>query len=358
MENNNIKKVRGIESLISTCRDVLDVSTPVLIGEAGTGKTYTIKENLAKDYDITIVKRMSGMTDELMLGIPNVDFEDNSFEFAKASFINTIKKNKDKKILLVLDEINRTRENLRPALFELTERMIDGEFYQNLHVIFAVNHGDNFDTNWDIFGDKALMSRMFLLEFTPNRNDIVEHFEKNGYNDVVLKIANRIDEFIDSKTTEEDEQTSNFRSWKKLSHVFNKHKVKTPREAASIGQRYTRYFFNKKMASRISNIISTMIRAEASVNIREVIKGTQEIPSEHKFEVLMSTKEFALNKDNVQFCLENQDGLLKILSSKKEVLVGWLQEAKKINLYTKSQLLGFVRSLDSETKRLLLEVLK
>ena len=351
-----IKKVSSMEKLRKEIEVLAPVATPILIGESGTGKTATMNE-IARDYDVVIAKRMSGMTDELMLGIPIPNVDDMSFYFAKTDFIKKIQENKDKKTLLFLDELNRTKEQLRPALFELFERRIDGEYFPNLHVVCALNHGDNFETNWDIFADKALMSRAIFLEFSLSRDNVINYMEKNYYNPLIIKMVSRLDTLTDSVTTEESEQTSSYRSWEKLNRVFSANNVQNVRQAIEKSMEYTPYFFNNKIAITISNVLATMLRTESTVSIRDIITGNTKISKEEEFEILLATKEFAIERANRDFCMENQRNLIEILSIKKEILIGFIQEISKKETYTKTEISSFIKILDKSSKKLLIEIL-
>lgn len=353
---NKVKRIIGKNNLKKICGDVLDVATLVVIGDAGTGKSTVIRE-LGKDYDVFIERRMSGMTDELMLGIPSLTGD--TFTFAKCDFIKQIKETpKEKRILLFIDEINRTKEQLRPALFELFERRIDSESYPNLHLITAINHGDDFETNWDIASDKALLSRMFLSEYSPDRNDVITYMEKNQYNKILLRAIGRLDSLTDKKVKEETEQSTNYRSWEKINNIFNKNNVENITQAIEVFGNYGEYCMNNVMLLKMTNVLSSMLRAETSVNIREIICGKEEIPQDNQFECLLAAKDFCLDDKNVEFCLENRESMLKVLSIKKEIVVSFIQEAKRKSLFNKTQLIHMIKNLDEKSKNILIKMMK
>jgi hypothetical protein len=353
-------QVRSFEKLEKVLLDNIAATTPVICGSAGIGKSVFVEKFGKEKYDMIITKRLSGITDEMLVGIPEMSLCKTFFSFIKMDFVAQIQRNKDKKILLFLDELNRTPERLRPALFSLLEKNIEGEYYPNLHIISAINLGDQFENNWDVGADKALLSRMVLVDFHPDRKYSMEYMEKSGYNKILINILSRLDKLFNEELGESPtEQTTNGRTWFKLNNAFEVNEVKDIKKASEIILDYGLGYMNKVVYHKLSNIAQQMIRAESSIDIPKILKeGILPKKDVSEFELLLSISDYVSDKDNQTISLLYLDNAVSLLSTKKEVLVNTLQKMYAREILQPQIFSGVVRNLDKESKSVLLKILQ
>lgn len=348
----------GKQQLFKILDDLLDITTPVINSESGLGKTTILKEyGSEKNYDIVITVRLSGILPDIFVGIPEKSKDGKSFDFLKLGFIKKIVQNPDKKILLFIDEINRANENIKSNLFALFEKNIDEVVYPNLHVVCAINIGDNYET-WSLANDKALLSRVTNITYNPIKADAWEYFDRHNYNEVLLRILARIERLTDDNTQEEYEQQSSFRSLSKLNHVFITNNVKTPTEASKVIDRYGLAMFNRKIYAELNNTVSSMIRLEESISLTEIIKTGKIKDSNKEFEILMALKDYCLDSTNKETVLKYFGNIASLLQNKKEFVVSFIQEAKKKNKFTGAELVKFIGFLSQESKNVLKDILR
>lgn len=353
-------QARSFSKLEKVLLDNVAATTPVITGAAGIGKSVFVERFGEERYDMVITKRLSGITDEMLVGIPEMSLCKTFFSFIKMDFIAQIQKNKDKKILLFLDELNRTPERLRPALFSLLEKNIEGEYYPNLHIVSAINLGDQFENSWDIGADKALLSRMVLIEFHPDREYSMEYMENKKYNKILINILSRLDKLFNEDLGESPtEQTTNGRTWQKLNNAFASNEVKDVKRASEIILDYGLGYMNKSTYHELCNIAQLMIRAKNSINIQKVLKEGQ-IPKTDvsEFELLLSISDYVSDKDNEEVTLKYLDNAVSLLNTKKEVLVNTLQKMYTREILKPQLFSGVVRNLDKKSKAVLLKILQ
>ncbi len=321
-------KAYSIKDLTKILQDTVGCTVPVISAPAGTGKTTLVRPfGETNGYERIIIKRMSGITDEIFVGIPNR--VGNHFEFLKMSFIKDIQEHKEEKILLVLDEINRTPERLRPVLFSLFEKLIEDEYYPNLDIICCINDGDDYALNWDIREDAALYSRMMVIEYLPNHVDAIDFMIKNNYNKVYVDALSRVAKIISFKRTEEKEQTTNYRSHAKMNHILQKNNSTEIKDVSRIVHEYGLSVMNKEIYSTVTNTLQQMIRTLTTYNIKEIIiKG--EMPKTDNFEIQLAIKDFVTDIQNTKFTNEHIANIVSLLKTNKEILVSAIKGMLKI----------------------------
>ncbi len=321
-------KAYSIKDLTKILQDTVGCTVPVISAPAGTGKTTMVRPfGEQNGYDRIIIKRMSGITDEIFVGIPNR--VGNHFEFLKMSFIKDIQEHKGEKILLVLDEINRTPERLRPVLFSLFEKLIEDEYYPLLDIICCINDGDDYALNWDIREDAALYSRIMVIEYSPNHVDAIEFMIRNNYNKIYVDALSRVNKLISFKRTEEKEQTTNYRSHAKINHILQRNRATDIKDVSRIVHEYGLSVMNKEIYSMVTNTLQQMIRTLTTYDIREIIINA-EMPKTDNFEILLAIKDFATDVQNAQFITEHIENVIKLLKTNKEILITAIKGMTKI----------------------------
>lgn len=351
VNTRNMIKVRGHEDLVRTLDDLLDITVPILAGDSGTGKSQSmIYIEESGKYDLVITRRMSGMTDEIVQGIPKLGT--NDFKFIKMDFLATIQQNPDKKILLFLDEITRTPDRLRPALFELFERRIEGVFYPNLHIVSAINVGEDFENGWDIAGDKALLSRITLIDYQVSKQ---EHIDKAKYyfkfNPIITDIMERIDVLADNDTKEEFEQASTLRSWAKLNNACKN--ITDILEINKKIQKYVYSFFNDSHSRKISIIAQDMIRAKKSLDVMQILAGHPKPAEFSDLELCLYVKEWITKQEDFDYH-KYMKQIFTVLKQRKDVLISFISDVLQSE---KTDLLAFdgvLTMLNEQEQKLIL----
>ena len=155
--------------------------TPILLGEPGIGKTATAND-LARKYKTKVftlqINQIDTPTD--LLGIRPRKEEDGRVvqgtypHVEIASAIQYAKKNPDKPVFLVLDEINRTRPSVTSACLTLiTARKIgEDRLPDNIKLIATGNDKGNINAL-----DDASVTRMVLYKVEPDLNTFFSHVQ-------------------------------------------------------------------------------------------------------------------------------------------------------------------------------------
>lgn len=346
--------VKNHKELVEIIKVLSPVTVPILVGEAGIGKSQAIEYiKETTDYDAVIVKRMAGITDEILVGIPEPNSDKTEFGFIKMDFVAYIQQNPTKKILLMLDEINRTPTRLRPTLFELFERRIDSKHYPNLSVVCAINLGTNYETEWDITEDKALLSRVTLINYEIEKAELLDRARNYfNFNSILCDIMYRVEPLIDNETKLEEEQTTNMRSWTKLNAVIQEND--TISEISYKINKYSRAFFNDNICRKLQIVAQDMIRARKEIDYNEVIR----------------TKKFPVGISDLEGCLFIKEETLKnidpdkinivmeILSKRKDVMISFIQQAGKRLFSSKIDVIALFSYLSKEEIDLVKEMAK
>lgn len=353
MSTMNVYSKKQLKEVIN---NVIGITVPVVSSPAGLGKTVMMEE-LAKEmgYEIFIPKRMSGITDEIFVGIP--EKVGDHFEFLKMGFIQKIVENPEKKTLLFLDEINRTPERLRPILFSLLERIIEDKMYPNLHIICAVNLGDSYSLNWEMGEDKALLSRMMIIEYKPDRESFFEYLDKNNYNRFLVDALGRLAKLYDYDTSNDElEQSTNYRTWAKIDHIFKKTNVTDIESASKQFHIYGGCLMTLASYAELQNVFQQMIRLNKAINILEVIQKGK-MPKDNQFEISLAIKDFALNSANKHIVMENLANVMNLLATQKDNLIDFMQAAKRLEIFDKASLSKAISLLTPEAKKVLQKIL-
>ena len=150
-------------------------TAPVILGDAGIGKSSFIKALAEKDLDtkcfVLKVNALAGRED--LSGQRLIPLNDAKTEYAMKFFpqlkimeaVQYAKDNKDKDVLLFLDELNRTTPDVMSAVFQfITEREVgDIALPDNVKIIAAGN-----DTGNVTAPDDAAVNRFIVLRAIPD----------------------------------------------------------------------------------------------------------------------------------------------------------------------------------------------
>lgn len=161
---------------------------PFIHGKAGIGKTEIV-EQLAKEYNKKLViLNLSHQEEGDLIGIPEKIKKDNNVItiWSEPEWLGI---NKDKEVILFLDEMDRAPKNiLNVTLTLLREYRIHTHYIpKNWKIIAAGNSGFN-DDFYDVQElDNALKTRFIHLFYELTTNEWLEWAKKNNIHPLIIK---------------------------------------------------------------------------------------------------------------------------------------------------------------------------
>jgi hypothetical protein len=157
--------------------------TPNLMGIKGVGKTETIKQYAKENGYRLVVLHLGEMNDPGdLLGLTDFMVDDEGNKFSVFHKHKWWPKNKDEKVIIFLDEINRTTPLLTQAVFSLTGAWaLNGDYLnpETQHVVAAQNPPTSDYVVADM-SDDAWNDRMCYLKFEPSVGEWTEHMISTG----------------------------------------------------------------------------------------------------------------------------------------------------------------------------------
>jgi len=214
---------------------------PLLIGESGIGKTALIKK-LCKDkgyYNITIDGNM--LKEGEIGGLPTIEeyktFIDGREILKKRTVYAThtklqeiddvIKKDKDKIILLFIDEINRCEHTVQQELMNIIlNREINGyKLPYNVKVVAAMNPSNKYDeyreSNYQVVDmDPAQEDRFVWVELECDVKSWLSWGMENNYiHEDILNFISSFPEYLHTPYSDETIKATP-RSWERISKAY------------------------------------------------------------------------------------------------------------------------------------------
>lgn len=161
--------------------------TPLLVGQAGTGKTESVYQYAAENgYEVVPVRLGQASDAGDLLGLADfreVNGEKVATNFFPPNFLYRMQKNPEGKYIFFLDEINRCPKDLIQFVFQLVyegEISLNG-FKLNEHsfVIAAMNPPTE---DYDVldFQDEAFADRFCHIKFEPTVKEWLEYTKNKG----------------------------------------------------------------------------------------------------------------------------------------------------------------------------------
>jgi GTPase SAR1 family protein len=206
-------------------------ATLLVCGEAGGGKT-SITEQLCKraGFD-TRMLRLSQIDPTDLAGIPYLS-EDKNFDgnrlarFAQPALLP----NWDEKCVIILDEPNRGRAEVKQAAFQMMEGRgtISWKFNPDKHRIIALMNPANAQYHVDMM-DPAMVNRCVLMHFKPELKEFLEYGYAVGIDERILQFLQYEPENLSviSETVDQDVSWATQRSWHRLSQSTCGRKLST-----------------------------------------------------------------------------------------------------------------------------------
>ena len=211
MRINEVKEV--LKRLVAINESVL------LVGHAGVGKTSLVKQ-VAKELNRemkTVI--LSTLEPGDLLGVPHI--VDAHTVYERPSWLPDETENG---IILFLDELNRAPTYVLQTILQLVleHRVGPHRLPEDMAIIAAINP-DTEDYTVTTITDRALLSRFIIIPVQNSPSDLIEYFQKKGY-DMRLAMAaikglDKIGKF--QETFPLPSQDPNPRSFEKAIRVYN-----------------------------------------------------------------------------------------------------------------------------------------
>lgn len=193
----------------------------LLMGPAGIGKSALVRE-IADDLEYEFIDlRLSELEPSDLVGLPYLEKDEETGE--------TITKYGQPwwwpthgNVVLFLDEMDRTREDMQPIAMQLSlDRRAGGRTLPEGVIIFAACNGEKYMTSSI---DQALVSRFAVVELAPSAEEWLKWAGDNGVNDAVVSFIRADKGNLD--TPEQligvpNQPVPNRRSWSDLGYALN-----------------------------------------------------------------------------------------------------------------------------------------
>lgn len=234
-------KVVEVSVNFKTFREILmnELNTPeggipatlLVCGEAGGGKT-SITEQLCKaaGYD-TRMLRLSQIDPTDLAGVPYLSDEVNKDGCRVTKFAQpALLPGWDEKCVIILDEPNRGRAEVKQAAFQMMEGRgtISWRFNPDKHRIVALMNPANAQYHVDMM-DPAMVNRCVLMHFKPELKEFLEYGYTVGIDERILQFLQYEPENLSVITDNPDQDISwaTQRSWHRLSQSTTGRKLST-----------------------------------------------------------------------------------------------------------------------------------
>ena len=185
---------------------------PLLIGEAGIGKTAMIRD-IADELKLKLVDLpVQLMNPEDLLGLPVV--KDGKTEFTKPTWFP------DGPAVIFLDEINRASNRIRGALLKLLyEKTVAGAPLPQGTLMAAAMNPATDDYNVDDLDDAAFLSRMIPINMGVDVKDWIEYMTAKNGHPAVIGFIKAYPEWILGGSNDPLPRP-NPRTWEKISNIM------------------------------------------------------------------------------------------------------------------------------------------
>ncbi len=191
---------------------------PLLIGEAGIGKT-TIIHDIANEAGRRVIEiPLQVMDAEDFIGMVH-ETPDGKFDFLLPKWFPT---NAKEKVIIFLDEINRSTRRVRGALLKLVlEHQLNGhKLPKDTWIAAAMNPAtDDYDVEELI--DQAFLSRFIRIDIKADADDWLRWARKHGINKYVINFIRENRQWMIAKPSEDGNVATNPRTWEKVSTLLN-----------------------------------------------------------------------------------------------------------------------------------------
>jgi hypothetical protein len=251
-------------------RDILK-NTPaeqniMLVGAHGIGKSQILKHYYEKEKKLPLISFFLGQMSDPgdLIGLMHKNEKTGHSEFMPPYWWP----DKNKPVVLFLDELNRARPEILQSVMDLTlNRTLAGKSLpEGSIVISAINYGDEYQIT-DL--DPSLVSRFNIYEFVPTPEDWIVWANEVNIDPRVIHFIQKYPLFLDgnnefspAKDVIELEKTPDRRAWERVSNLI--------KDVKQIDDRYV-------------TIIAGIVGVAASVNFK---KSIQEISTLNPEKVL------------------------------------------------------------------------
>lgn len=231
------------EVLLSVELVIKSDEVPLIIGESGIGKTALVKEIANKNGYYCIVIDGNMLKEGEIGGLPTVEeyyTYENDIKIKKKRTVyaihwkmqeieNTRIQDKNKKILLFIDEINRCEHSVQQELMNIIlNREINGyKLPDEVYVIAAMNPSSKYssfeDSDYQVIDmDAAQENRFVWLEMESNIKPWISWAINSGINSNVIEFLSTFPDFLHTPNIQESVKATP-RSWERVSKTLNEY---------------------------------------------------------------------------------------------------------------------------------------
>lgn len=192
----------------------------LLMGPPGIGKSQAIKQYADSIGYEFVDLRLTELEPADLVGLPFIKKDDLGVErtyYAAPSWWP----NDGKKVVLLLDEMDRAREDMQPIAMQLSlDRRAGGRNLPEDVIIFAACNGERFMTSPI---DQALINRFAVIDFTPTKGEWISWASKNNIHESVINFIRSNKKMLDTPDSDigkSNVQVPTRRSWTGLARAM------------------------------------------------------------------------------------------------------------------------------------------
>lgn len=188
---STLLNMRQATAAVEHCLRSGPKNIPLLIGHTGVGKT-TIVHGVAEalEYEMRIINLASASREDFT-GIPFPNVKEGTFRFFSDGSIPTLamprEEDRNRRVLLFLDEYNRCPKNVLSAVFQLMNGLLGSEkLGPNVRIVLAANPaGSVYSVQSASLTDPAFLRRVVVLPCHLTTSEFFQHTENHWDYDVV-----------------------------------------------------------------------------------------------------------------------------------------------------------------------------
>jgi hypothetical protein len=358
MTNNNNSDIHNIK--ISEFLNIQEILFPersvIIFGSHGIGKSAIVYE-LAKDRGLPVIeRRLSQITDDLILGIPYLrKDQDNDDRVTKMTLFNWIKQACDEPVVLFLDEVDRASLEVQQAVFQLagSRRLWDKELHPETCIICTGNgHPDVMDRYPGVKElGAALLDRFWVGYIDPTIGEWIEWAESHEIHPLVISFIKENPDLLEVKNEEYMENVvyQTRRSWSWFSnHLYDLEKIGKEDQIALLssgyismdtGMSFQAYYHDNKQI-KIADVIACNEKAKEinDLAMGQAVDIVNRMTSSDSWKDLSATKQVKV----IKFLAENiksdtvKDAVFKgFVSLNAKVIMKTMKSSQELMRYFK-----------------------
>ncbi len=267
---------------------------PLLIGEAGIGKT-TIIHDIANETGRRVIEiPLQVMDAEDFIGMVK-QTPDGKFDFLLPNWFPTDPK---EKVIIFLDEINRSTRRVRGALLKIVlERQLNGHSLPKDTWLAAAMNPATDDYEVEETFDQAFLSRFIRIDMKADVDDWLQWARKANVNKNVINFIRENRQWLITKPSEDGNVATNPRTWVKVSNLLN---ALTQEQIQTHGFDVLKNQIGNECAVAFLNFLKNQtkdIKPDEFLNKpKEILADVQKLPDDKKNVLLTKVVDYVVEK--------------------------------------------------------------